>query len=91
METENESVETIPGMGGGRIKESDGGVNSTKIHCKNFGKCHNGSQCNNDVFNTSIIRSLCYLVCLVTLCLLFFNFTQAVESIITLHCCHFNL
>jgi hypothetical protein len=36
-------VETVPGMGGGRIKENDGGVNSTVIHCKNFGKCHNVS------------------------------------------------
>jgi hypothetical protein len=25
-------VETIPGMGGGRIKENDGGVNSTMIY-----------------------------------------------------------
>jgi hypothetical protein len=29
-------VETIPGMGGGRIKENDGGVNSTMIHCRTF-------------------------------------------------------
>jgi hypothetical protein len=34
-------VETTPGMGGGRIKENDGRVNSTMIHCKNFCKCHN--------------------------------------------------
>jgi hypothetical protein len=34
-------VETIPRMGVGRIKENDGGVNSTIIHCKNFCKCHN--------------------------------------------------
>jgi hypothetical protein len=33
-------VETIPGMGE-RIKENDGGVNSTMIYCKNFCKCHN--------------------------------------------------
>jgi hypothetical protein len=32
-------ADTIPGMGG-RIKENGGGVNSTMIHCKNFGKCH---------------------------------------------------
>jgi hypothetical protein len=32
---------TIPGMGGGRVKENDGGVNSTMIYCKNFYKCHN--------------------------------------------------
>jgi hypothetical protein len=37
-------VETIPGMGGGRIKENGGGVNSSMIyliHYKNFCKCHN--------------------------------------------------
>jgi hypothetical protein len=33
--------ETIPGMGGGAIKENDGGVNSTMIYYKNFCKCHN--------------------------------------------------
>jgi hypothetical protein len=33
-------VETTPGMGGG-LKENDGGVNSTKIYCKVFCKCHN--------------------------------------------------
>jgi hypothetical protein len=32
--------ETIPGMGGKGIKENDGGVYSTMIHCKNFSKCH---------------------------------------------------
>jgi hypothetical protein len=31
-------VETISGMGEGRLKE---GVNSTMIRCKNFCKCHN--------------------------------------------------
>jgi hypothetical protein len=37
------AVDTIPGMGGGRIKENGGGVNSSVIHwehCKNFCKCH---------------------------------------------------
>jgi hypothetical protein len=34
------SVETIPGMGGGGIK-NDGGVNSAMIYCKDFCKCHN--------------------------------------------------
>jgi hypothetical protein len=37
-------VETTPGMGGGEIKENDGGVNQTVIcliYCKNFCKCHN--------------------------------------------------
>jgi hypothetical protein len=34
------NVESVPGMGGGKIKESDGGVNSTMIYCKNFCKCH---------------------------------------------------
>jgi hypothetical protein len=33
-------VKTIPGMGAAGIKESYGGVNLTKIHCKNFCKCH---------------------------------------------------
>jgi hypothetical protein len=33
--------ETYFRNGGGRIKENDGGVNSTMIHCKNFCKCHN--------------------------------------------------
>jgi hypothetical protein len=30
------SVETLPRMGGEEIQESDGGVNSTVIYCKNF-------------------------------------------------------
>jgi hypothetical protein len=30
------TVETILGMGGGRIKENDRGVNSSMICCKNF-------------------------------------------------------
>jgi hypothetical protein len=34
-------VETVPGMGGGGIKENDGGVNSTMIYLKKFYKCHN--------------------------------------------------
>jgi hypothetical protein len=37
-------VETIPGMGKGRIKENGGGVNSIMIYliyCKNFCKSHN--------------------------------------------------
>jgi hypothetical protein len=33
-------VETIPGMGGGGIKENGGGANLTMIHCKHFYKCH---------------------------------------------------
>jgi hypothetical protein len=36
-------TETIPGMEGGRIKESDGGVNLTVIYGKNVCKCHNGA------------------------------------------------
>jgi hypothetical protein len=38
-------VETVPGMryGGRGIKENDGGVNSTMIHCKYFCKCHNAT------------------------------------------------
>jgi hypothetical protein len=34
-------ADTILGMGEGGIKENDGGVNSTNIHCKYFYKCHN--------------------------------------------------
>jgi hypothetical protein len=34
-------VETIPGKR--RIKENDGGVNSTTIYCKSFCKFHNVS------------------------------------------------
>jgi hypothetical protein len=37
-------VETVPGMGGGRIKESGREVSSSMIyliHCKSFCKCHN--------------------------------------------------
>jgi hypothetical protein len=29
-------VETISRMGGGGIKENDGGMNSTLMYCKNF-------------------------------------------------------
>jgi hypothetical protein len=36
-------TENILRMGKGEIKENDGGVNSTKIHCNHFGKCHNVS------------------------------------------------
>jgi hypothetical protein len=34
-------IETIPGMEGGKIKNNDGGANSTKIYYKNFCKCCN--------------------------------------------------
>jgi hypothetical protein len=34
-------VETLPGMGGGGIKENDGEVNLIKMYCKHFCKCHN--------------------------------------------------
>jgi hypothetical protein len=34
-------VETIPGRGEGRYRRIMEGVNSTKIYCKNFCKCHN--------------------------------------------------
>jgi hypothetical protein len=34
------SVETIPGMRGGRIREKMEGVNLTVIYCNNFGKCY---------------------------------------------------
>jgi hypothetical protein len=37
----NESVDTIPGMGEGVIKENDERVNSTMIYCNDFCKCHN--------------------------------------------------
>jgi hypothetical protein len=33
--------ETIPGMGGRRIKKNYGGMNSTMVYYKNFCKCHN--------------------------------------------------
>jgi hypothetical protein len=36
-------VETIPGMGGGEIKENGREVNSTMTYCKNFLKCCNVS------------------------------------------------
>jgi hypothetical protein len=35
------SAETVSGVGRGRIKEKNGGVNSTMIYCKNFSKYHN--------------------------------------------------
>jgi hypothetical protein len=41
-------VETIPGMGEGRIKENDGGMKSTMTYCKNFGKFHNFPHYNNN-------------------------------------------
>jgi hypothetical protein len=44
-------VETIPGMGGRRIRENDGGVNSIMKYCKNFCKCHSVSQNNNIIKN----------------------------------------
>jgi hypothetical protein len=37
-------VETVPGIGGGGIKENGGGGEFSMIYlmyCKNFGKCHN--------------------------------------------------
>jgi hypothetical protein len=34
-------VETILGMGEGRIRRMMKGVNSNSIYCKNFYKCHN--------------------------------------------------
>jgi hypothetical protein len=33
-------VETVPGKGGGEIKEKDGVVNATVIYHRNFAKCH---------------------------------------------------
>jgi hypothetical protein len=39
----NETTETIPGMGGGEVKENDGWVNLTMIYYKNYYKCHNVS------------------------------------------------
>jgi hypothetical protein len=41
-------VETTPGTGGEEIKENDGKGNSTMIFYKNFCKCHNVPQHNND-------------------------------------------
>jgi hypothetical protein len=34
-------AETILRSGRGRIKENDGGVNSTKMYCKHFSKYYN--------------------------------------------------
>jgi hypothetical protein len=37
-------LETVPVMGGGKMKENGGGVNSSMIYficCKNFYKCNN--------------------------------------------------
>jgi hypothetical protein len=34
-------VETVPGMGGGEIKENGGGGKFNYDIFKNFGKCHN--------------------------------------------------
>jgi hypothetical protein len=52
-------VETIPGMGGGGIKENDGGVNSTMMYYyKNFGECHNVSPCSNNM----IIENFSFLL-----------------------------
>jgi hypothetical protein len=48
-------VETIPEMGERRIKENDGGVNSTVIDCKDFCKCHNNNMI---IKNKSIGSSL---------------------------------
>jgi hypothetical protein len=41
--------ETIPGMGDGGMKENDGGVNSTITYYKNFCKCYNVPQHNNNM------------------------------------------
>jgi hypothetical protein len=37
-------VETIPEIGGGGIKENNGGMNSTMLYYKNFCKCYNVPQ-----------------------------------------------
>jgi hypothetical protein len=37
----SENCETIQGMEKGRIKENNGGMDSTMIHCKNFCEYHN--------------------------------------------------
>jgi hypothetical protein len=39
-------VEIVPGMGGGGIKENDGGVNSTMINCNDFCQCHSAPSLN---------------------------------------------
>jgi hypothetical protein len=41
-------VEMVPGMGGGRIIENDGGMNLFMIYCKNFGKSNNVFQYSNN-------------------------------------------
>jgi hypothetical protein len=54
------AVETVPEMGGGRIKEN-GGRGEFKYdifdYCKNFCKCHNVPQ-HNTVIKKRVIRDL---------------------------------
>jgi hypothetical protein len=45
---EVQPVETIPRMDGGGKRRMMEGVNSTMIYCKNFCKCHNVPQHNNN-------------------------------------------
>jgi hypothetical protein len=50
MKMEKWDIETISGMGEGRIKENDGGVNSTMIYYKTFWKSHNVPPVQNIIF-----------------------------------------
>jgi hypothetical protein len=60
-------IETIPGIGGRRIKENYGGVNSTMIYCKNFGKCHNVPQYNNNFLKAFLKNQCFYMLITMTL------------------------
>jgi hypothetical protein len=48
-------VETILRMGGW-VKENDGGVNLTKLYCKNFCKCHNVPWYNSNIIFKNFYR-----------------------------------
>jgi hypothetical protein len=49
-------VETVPEMGGGGIKDHDGGVNSNVIYCKNFCKCHSVPQYNDNMIIKNFVK-----------------------------------
>jgi hypothetical protein len=48
--------ETVLRSEGGGIKEKDGGVNLTKIYCKNFCKCHKVSLYNYNMLTNKIFK-----------------------------------
>jgi hypothetical protein len=53
------TVETILRIGGRGTKENDGGVNSTKIYCKHFCKCHMYPQYNNNMIIIKVTEYTC--------------------------------